>query len=89
MECQVIVLSKLDFKNIHAKSIDFRKKVYTSWIRTRNLLNASQLLYLLNYMTVVFDGMLLEFSPLHRLQAAAEYKLITTLPRGDKLEAGG
>jgi len=40
-------------------------------------------------MAVVFDGMLLEFSPLLRLQPAAERKLITALPRGDKLEEGG
>jgi len=38
---------------------------------------------------VLFDGMLLEFSPLLCLQAAAERKLITTLTRSDKLEAGG
>ena len=38
---------------------------------------------------MVFDGMLLEFSPLLRLQPAAERKLITALPRGDKLEEGG
>jgi len=38
---------------------------------------------------VVFDGMLLEFSPLFRLQAAAERKLITALTHGDKLEVGG
>jgi len=39
-------------------------------------------------MAVVFDGMLLEFSPLLRLQAAVEHKLITALTRGDKLEGG-
>ena len=52
--------------------------VFTNWIRTRNLLNASQLLYLLSYMAVVFDGMLLKFSPLICLQPAAECNLITT-----------
>jgi len=31
----------------------------------------------LNYMAVVFDGMLLEFFPLHRLQPTAERKLAT------------
>ena len=48
---------------MHAKSIDFRKKVFISRIRTRDL-NASRLLYPLSYMAVVFDGMLLEFSTL-------------------------
>ena len=38
---------------------------------------------------VVFDGMLLEFSPLPRLQPAAECNLITALTHGDKLEVGG
>ena len=38
---------------------------------------------------VVFNGMLLEFSPLLRLQPAAECKLLTTLTRGDKLEVEG
>ena len=45
--------------------------------------------YPLCYMAVVFDGMLLEFSPLFRLQPAAERKLITALPHGNKLEVGG
>jgi len=40
-------------------------------------------------MAVIFDGVLLKFSPLLRLQPAAEHKLITALPRGDKLEVGG
>jgi len=40
-------------------------------------------------MAVVFDGMLLEFSPLHRLQTAAEHKLTATLNRDDKLVVGG
>ena len=39
-------------------------------------------------MAVVFDGMLLEFSPLLRLQAAVERELITAFTRGDKLEGG-
>jgi len=38
-------------------------------------------------MAVVFDGMLLEFSPL-RLQAAVERKLIIALTHGDKLKGG-
>jgi len=36
-------------------------------------------------MAAVFDGMLLEFFPLHRLQPAAERKLATALNRDDKL----
>jgi len=40
-------------------------------------------------MAAVFDGMLLEFSPLLCLQAAVERKLITALTRSDKLEGGG
>ena len=53
LECQVTVLSKLDFKNVYEKVSIFRKKVFTSWIWTHNLLNASQLLYPLSYMAVV------------------------------------
>jgi len=63
--------------------------MFTSWIRTHDLLNASQLLYPLSHMAVVFDGMLLEFSQLLRLQPSAERNLITTFTRGDKLEVGG
>ena len=75
---------------MHTISIDFRgKKMFTSWIQTRNLLNASQLLYPLSNMAVVFDGMLLDLSLPLRFQPAAECKLITALTRGDKLEVGG
>ena len=35
-------------------------------------------------MAVVFDEMLLEFSPLLRLEPTAECNLITALTRGDK-----
>ena len=73
---------------MYAQSIDFREKVFTSWNRTHDLLNASQQLYPLSYMTVVFDGMVLEVSPLLRLQPAAECKLITALPCNDKHEVG-
>ena len=66
-----------------------KKNLFTSGIRTRDLLNASQLLYPLSHTAVVFDGMLLEFSPLLRLQPTAECNLITTFTRGDKLEVGG
>ena len=71
-----------------AKILIFKKNLFTTWIRTRDLLNASQLHYRLSHMAVVFDGMLLEFSPLLRLQAAVECKLITAFTRGDKLEGG-
>jgi len=40
-------------------------------------------------MAVVFDGMLLEFSPLLCLQPAAEGNLITAFTRSDKFEVGG
>jgi len=36
-----------------------------------------------------FHGMLLNFSPLLRLQPATERKLITALTPSDKLEVGG
>ena len=75
---------------MYAKSIDLqKKKLLTSWIRTHDLLFASQLLYPLSHTAVVFDGMLLKFSPLLRLQPAAERNLITTFTHGDKLEVGG
>jgi len=63
---------------MYAKSIDFgKKKNLFSWIQTRNLLNASWLLYPLSYMAVVFNGMLLKFFPLHRLQPTAQHNLAT------------
>jgi len=71
---------------MYAKSIDLQKKLFTSWIRTHNFLNASQLLNPLSHMAVV---LLLEFSPLLRLQPAAECNLIATFIHGDKHEAGG
>ena len=64
LECQVTVLSKL---NLKIKTC-MQKNLFTSWIWTRDLLSASQLLYTLSHMAVVFDGMLLEFSPLFHLQ---------------------
>ena len=63
--------------------------MFTSWIQTRDLLNASQLLYPLSYMAAVVDGMLLEFLPLYHLQPAAECKLATALTCDDKLEGRG
>jgi len=43
----------------------------------------------LSHMAVVFDGMLLEFSPLLRLQPTAECNLFPAFTRDDKLEVGG
>jgi len=40
-------------------------------------------------MAVVFDGILLKFFPLHRLQPSAKRKLATALTRDGKLEGGG
>ena len=72
------------------KVLTFEKNnLFTSWIRTRDLLNASQLLYPLSYTAVVFSGMLLEFSPLLRLQPAAECNLITAFTCNGKLEVVG
>jgi len=71
---------------VFAKSIDIQKK--NLWIRSRDLLNASQLHYPSSYLCCGFDGMLLKFSPLLHLQAAVERKLIATLTCGDKLEGG-
>ena len=67
LECQVTGWWS---KNMHAKSIIFGKKtLFTRWIQTRDLLNASQLHYPLSYIcAVVFNVMLLKFSPLLCLQ---------------------
>ena len=62
-----------------------KKNLFTRWIQTHDLLNASQLLYPLSHTAVVFYGMLLEFSPLLRLQPAAECNLITAFTRNDTL----
>jgi len=43
----------------------------------------------LSHKAMVFDGMLLKFSALLRLQPTTEHNLITALTRGDKLEVGG
>ena len=89
LECEVTVLSNLISKKRVCKSIDIQKKsLFTTWIQTRDLLNASQLHYRMSHMAVVFVGVLLEFSPLLRLQAAVERKLIAAFTRGDKLEDG-
>ena len=68
-----------------AKVLMFKKKkLFTTWIQTCDLLKASQLHYRLSHMAVVFDGMFLQFSPLLRLQPAAECNLITAFTHGDK-----
>ena len=62
----------LNFKKTCTQKIfEQKKNLFTSWIRTHDLLNASRLLYPLSHMAVDFDGILLEFSPLLRLQPAA------------------
>jgi len=71
---------------VYAKCIDFRKMRSVHQLDSN--LNASQLLYPLSHMAVVFNGMLLEFSPLLRLQPVAECNLITAFTHGDKLEVG-
>ena len=58
-------------------------KPATSWMQV------SQLHYRLSHMAVVFNGMLLEFSPLLHLQVVLECKLITALTHGEKLKGGG
>jgi len=73
---------------VFAKVLIFKKNLFTTWIQIRDLLNASQLHCRLSHMALVFNGMLLEFSPLRRLQVAVERKLITAFTRGDKLEGG-
>ena len=82
---------KAEFKKTCTQNVLIfgKKNLFTSGIRTRDFLNASQLLYPLSHMAVVFDGMLLEFSPLLRLQPAAERNLITAFTRRVKLKVGG
>ena len=81
------MLSKLNSKNLFAKSIDIQKKKKSVHYLDSNLRPPE--CNPLSYIAVVFDGMLLEFSPFLRLQAAVEYKLIIALTRGGKLEGGG
>jgi len=92
LECQVTLLSsKLNFKKHVCKKYWFRRKksLFTSWIWTHDLLNASQFLYPLSHTAVVFDGMLLELFPLLCLQPTVERNLITTFTCSDRLEVGG
>ena len=85
------MLSKLNFKkNVYPKSIDFRKKklVHQQDSNPRPPECKSVALPIEPY-GCGFDGMLLEFSPLLRLQPTVERNLITAFTRGDKLEVGG
>ena len=79
---------KAEFKkSVYAKSIYFRKKICSPAgfeLECKSVAIPIELSVLWS-----FDEMLLEFSPLLCLQAAAERKLITTLTHGDKLEVGG
>ena len=62
LECQVNIAIKAGLlKNMYVKSINLQKKnLFNSWIRTRDLLNASQLLYQLGYRCCCgFNGVLL------------------------------
>ena len=91
LECQVTVVSKLNFKKRVCKKYWFsRKKNFspagfkpaTSWMQVSCT----------NHWAIsaaVFDGMLLEFSPPLCLQPAAERNLITAFTRSDNLEVGG
>jgi len=78
-----------DRKKPAAKRLTSEKNFNLNRIRTCYLVLESQLRYRLSYLSVVFRGMLLEFSPLLRLQPAAERNLITAFTRSDKLEVGG
>jgi len=72
LECQVTVLSKLNFKKHASKKFWFWKKICspagfelaTSWMQV------SCSIHVYSHTAVVFDGLLLEFSPLLRLQHA-------------------
>ena len=87
LECQVTVLSKLNFKKRVCKKYLFSEKICSPAgfePECKSVAIPIELSVLWS-----FDEMLLEFSPLLCLQAAAERKLITTLTHGDKLEVGG
>ena len=66
----------------------FEKNLFTTWICTRDLMLESQLRYQMSCLFCGFQRMLLEFSPLLRLQLTAERNLITTLTCDDKPEVG-
>jgi len=65
------------------KVLIFKKKSVHHLDLNPQLLNPSQLHY---RWAVVFDRMLLKFSPLLCLQATVERKLIIAFTRSDKLE---
>ena len=89
LECQVTVVSKLNFKKRVCKKYWFLEKKKncsptefepaTSWMQVSCTTHWA-------ISVAVFDGMLLEFSPLLHLQPAAEHNLITTFTRS---EVGG
>jgi len=61
--CRVIVVSKVDSKNVCPKGMISRKKVPAATrIRTNDFLFGSQVLYHLNTVCCAFKGMLLKFS---------------------------
>jgi len=70
---------------MYAKSIDFWRKISVHHLDSNPRPHGCKSAALPIYMAVVFDGMLPEFFPL----PAAERKLITALPRGEKLQVGG
>ena len=51
LQCQLTVLSKLNL--CMQKVLILKKNLFTSWIRTHDPLNASQLLYPLSHMAIV------------------------------------
>ena len=72
---------------MYAKSIHFRKKKSVYHLDSNPRLPECKSVALT--IEPYGCGMLLEFSPLLRLQPTAERSLITVLTRGDKLEVGG
>ena len=76
--------SGIKSKNVYAKSMIFVKKnVYHPDLSLRPQVSFTNHRAIC---AVVFDGTLLNFSPLFHLQIAAVRKLITALTHGDKLE---
>jgi len=77
---------KTEFKKNVCKSIDFRKK------KSVHQLDSSPQPLECKSVALPIEpygyGIMLEFSPLLRLQPAAERNLITEFTRGDKLEVG-
>ena len=78
--------SKLNNNTCRQKLWFLKKNLLTAWNWTHDLLNASTHLAT---SSVVYSGMLLEFSPLLHLQSTAEWKLIISLTCGDILKVEG